>query len=80
MDDDFVRDARKGKAKLEEEDPDPKPNPYAMLPEPITKSYSNLDEDVIYMKLLVSSLQLIVNVYCSSCSCFFIILLSERSN
>ncbi|CAH1424044.1 unnamed protein product [Lactuca virosa] len=50
MDDDFVRDARKGKAKLEEEDPDPKPNPYAMLPEPITKSYSNLGEDVIYLK------------------------------
>ncbi|CAI9304217.1 unnamed protein product [Lactuca saligna] len=51
MDDDFVRDARKGKAKLEEEDPDPKPNPYALLPVPITKSYSNLGEDVVYLKL-----------------------------
>ncbi|KAL7583541.1 hypothetical protein Lser_V15G45945 [Lactuca serriola] len=50
MDDNFIRDARKGKARLEEEDPDLKPNPYTMLSEPITKSYSNLGEDVIYLK------------------------------
>ncbi|CAI9304218.1 unnamed protein product [Lactuca saligna] len=55
MDEDFVRDSRKGKAKLEEEeDPDPNPNqnPDSLLPLPIPKSYCNLGEDVVYLKIV----------------------------
>ncbi|CAH1439700.1 unnamed protein product [Lactuca virosa] len=54
MDEDFVRDSRKGKAKLEEEDPDPNPNQNldSLLPIPIPKSYSNLGEDVVYLKIV----------------------------
>ncbi|XP_023744818.2 uncharacterized protein LOC111892973 [Lactuca sativa] len=56
MDEDFVRDSRKGKAKLEEEeeDPDPNPNqnPDSLLTLPIPKSYSNFEEDVVYLKIV----------------------------
>ncbi|KAI3707944.1 hypothetical protein L2E82_36888 [Cichorium intybus] len=51
MDDDYVRDARKGKAKVEEVEEE-ESDPDFLLPKAIPKSYSNLGEDVIYLKIV----------------------------